>query len=81
MSNYFNDLYKMLVAPTEEESLKIQIRMYDDMILSAEEHMRGLEDVRDDLIYRLKELESTEAQAEVEATDTETVAEPVEETN
>lgn len=77
MNKYFSDMYKMLIAPTEQESLKIQIGMYDEMILSAEENLRNLEDTRDDLIYRLKELESGEAQVEVEATDTETVAEPV----
>jgi hypothetical protein len=67
----------MITAKNEAESLMIQIRLYDEMVLSAEENLSKLQDTRDDLIYRLKELEAPEATVQTEATDTETVAEQV----
>jgi hypothetical protein len=72
-----NDLWEMITAKNEAESLRIQIRLYDEMVLSAEENLSKLQDTRDDLIYRLKELEAPEATVQTEATDTETVAEQV----
>lgn len=77
MYKYFEDIFQMMTAKTEEESLKIQIRMYDEMVLSAEANLSDLQDARDNLIYRLQELETNAAEVATEATDTETVAEKV----
>jgi hypothetical protein len=72
-----NDLWEMITAKDEAESLKIQIRLYDEMVLSAEENLNKLLTTRDDLIYRLKELETPKAEVHNEATETETIAEEV----
>lgn len=77
MYKYFEDIFQMMTAKTEEESLKIQIRMYDEMVLSAEANLSDLQDARDNLIYRLQELETNAAEVATEATDTETVAEKI----
>jgi hypothetical protein len=71
-TKFLQDFFKLVTTTDPVDSLKMQIKWYDDMLLANVQSYEDMAKRRDDLINTLLQLEASE---HTEATETSTVAE------